>query len=66
MAWVAKYALDHGCHRIDWPAKASNVRGISFYEALGARQVEDRLSFRLTEPAISTLAVPIGSPKSGA
>lgn len=55
MAGVARYALDHGCHRIDWHVKASNGRGIRFYESLGAG-VTARLSYRRTEPAVSTLA----------
>ncbi|MCW7537976.1 GNAT family N-acetyltransferase [Aquabacterium sp. A7-Y] len=24
MSWVARYALENGCRRIDWPVKASN------------------------------------------
>lgn len=56
MSWVAGYAIDNGCHRIDWPVKAGNVRGISFYKELGAEQVVERLSFRLSEPDLSNLA----------
>jgi ribosomal protein S18 acetylase RimI-like enzyme len=56
MSWVAKYAADNGCRRIDWPVKATNAKGISFYEGLGAKQVLDRLSFRLSEPALGELA----------
>lgn len=56
MAWVAKYALENGCHRIDWPVKAANARGIAFYKSLAAFQVEDRLSFRLVEPELTALA----------
>lgn len=56
MLWVARYALDNDCHRIDWPVKASNARGIAFYESLGAMQVVERLSYRLTEPCLSQLA----------
>lgn len=56
MAWVARYAVQHGCARIDWPVKATNTRGIAFYESLGARQVADRLSYRLQEPGLSALA----------
>jgi ribosomal protein S18 acetylase RimI-like enzyme len=47
MAWVARYAVENGCARIDWPVKASNARGIAFYERLGAQQVVERLSYRL-------------------
>lgn len=56
MAWVAGYAVEHGCCRIDWPVKASNARGISFYEGLGAQRVLERLSYRLSEPELSRLA----------
>jgi GNAT superfamily N-acetyltransferase len=56
MSWVARYAFENGCSRIDWPVKASNARGISFYEALGAGRVVDRLSYRLSEPNMSQLA----------
>lgn len=56
MSWVARYAFENGCCRIDWPVKASNARGISFYEALGAERVAERLSYRLSEPNMSQLA----------
>lgn len=56
MSWVAKYAASNGCGRIDWPVKATNTRGISFYESLGAEQVIERLSYRLTEPSLGKLA----------
>ena len=56
MSWVARYALENDCRRIDWPVKASNARGIAFYEGLGAVQVVERLSYRLTEPGLSQLA----------
>ncbi|MNX38715.1 putative acetyltransferase [compost metagenome] len=56
MAWVAAQAIAKGCHRIDWPVKATNARGIAFYEGLGAFQVAERLSYRLLEPALGELA----------
>jgi ribosomal protein S18 acetylase RimI-like enzyme len=56
MCWVARYAFDQGCRRIDWPVKASNSRGIAFYESLGAERVADRLSYRLSANALSRLA----------
>ncbi|ROZ64129.1 GNAT family N-acetyltransferase [Ramlibacter sp. WS9] len=62
MSWVARYAADNGCRRIDWPVKASNARGIAFYESLGAQQVLERLSFRLSEPSLGELA---GRPENG-
>jgi GNAT superfamily N-acetyltransferase len=56
MTWVARYAVENACCRIDWPVKASNSRGIAFYERLGAKLVDDRLSYRLSEPDLGTLA----------
>ena len=56
MAWVAARAIANGCHRIDWPVKATNARGIAFYEGLGAFRVVERLSYRLLEPALGELA----------
>jgi GNAT superfamily N-acetyltransferase len=62
MAWVARYATENGCSRIDWPVKASNAKGIAFYESLGARQVADRLSYRLCEPRLGAFAAESGGP----
>jgi GNAT superfamily N-acetyltransferase len=56
MSWVARYAFEKGCRRIDWPVKASNARGLSFYESLGAQRVVDRLNYRLTESGMAQLA----------
>ncbi len=56
MSWVARYAYENGCRRIDWPVKASNARGISFYESFNAERVFDRLAYRLSEPNVYKLA----------
>jgi ribosomal protein S18 acetylase RimI-like enzyme len=56
MTWVARYSVANGCCRVDWPVKSSNSRGIAFYERLGAELVSDRLSYRLSEPSLGTLA----------
>jgi ribosomal protein S18 acetylase RimI-like enzyme len=56
MSWVARHAVENGCHRIDWPVKATNAKGIAFYKSIGAELVVDRLSFRLSQPGVSTLA----------
>jgi GNAT superfamily N-acetyltransferase len=52
----ADYAVRSGCGRMDWNVKASNLRGIRFYDSLGGRLVEDRLSFRLSAEALVRLA----------
>jgi GNAT superfamily N-acetyltransferase len=46
MAWVEVQARAAGVARIDWHVKRDNQRGIAFYERLGGRIVEDRLSMR--------------------
>jgi len=61
MSWVARYAVENGCARIDWPVRANNDRGIAFYERLGATRVEDRLSYRLTGSELHALANRSGS-----
>lgn len=48
MTWAARYAVDHGCGRMDWNVKASNHDGIAFYKSLGAEHVTERLSYRLS------------------
>ncbi|MDR7150904.1 GNAT superfamily N-acetyltransferase [Hydrogenophaga palleronii] len=57
MSWVARHAAENGCHRIDWPVKASNAKGIAFYKGVGAEQVVERLSFRLSEQKLRELAL---------
>jgi GNAT superfamily N-acetyltransferase len=58
MAWVARYAVEQGCGRIDWHVQASNHAGIRFYAGLGAERVQTRLSYRLMRPAMDALASP--------
>lgn len=56
MQWVAAYAIEQGCGRIDWNVKANNLRGIKFYEGLGAHRVGDRLSYRIEGQALIELS----------
>lgn len=66
MSGVARFALEHGCARLDWPVKATNARGIAFYESLGAELVADRLSYRLGEAQLRQLALgPVAPPARG-
>jgi ribosomal protein S18 acetylase RimI-like enzyme len=66
MSWVAMHVWENGCRRIDWPVKATNARGIAFYEALGAERVVERLSYRLSDEHIASLAQgAIGAPNGG-
>lgn len=58
MEWVARFAIDEGCCRIDWTVKSSNIRGIDFYERLGAQLVSDRLSYRIERSRSLEIAAP--------
>ena len=48
MRWVEAEARAQGVCRIDWHVKCDNRRGIAFYERMGAKTVENRLSMRKT------------------
>jgi GNAT superfamily N-acetyltransferase len=52
----ARFALDHGCGRMDWNVQAGNDDGVRFYERLGGVRVGDRLSYRLGAAALGDLA----------
>ncbi|MGN6695313.1 MAG: GNAT family N-acetyltransferase [Aquihabitans sp.] len=54
--WSARFAIDHGCGRMDWNVKAANQAGIRFYERHGAQPVPDRLSYRVSGAALGDLA----------
>jgi GNAT superfamily N-acetyltransferase len=56
MAWVARYAVEQGCGRIDWHVQASNHAGIRFYAGLGAKRVDGRLNYRLCRSEMEALA----------
>ncbi|MEO7577760.1 MAG: GNAT family N-acetyltransferase [Massilia sp.] len=56
MTWIARYAEDQQCCRIDFHVQAANQAGIAFYTALGAAVVAKRSSYRIARPAIEGLA----------
>jgi GNAT superfamily N-acetyltransferase len=56
MAWVARYALERGCARMDWHVSAHNRQGLGFYRSLGAMHVAGRLSYRLAGEYLARLA----------
>jgi GNAT superfamily N-acetyltransferase len=53
---LAKIAVKRGCGRLEWAVLDWNVDAIRFYESIGARQMNDWRTFRVTGPALMELA----------
>ncbi|WP_149330364.1 GNAT family N-acetyltransferase [Citrobacter braakii] len=45
--FIAKFAFQHGCSRLDWTAETSNPKAGEFYLSIGASLVEEKQYFRL-------------------
>lgn len=56
MRAVARFAVEGGFARLDWTADRSNARLLSFYEAMGAVEQNEKVFFRLTGQALAHLA----------
>ena len=56
MVALAKYAVDHGFGRFEWSALDWNEPSINFYKSLGAQEKEGWNVYRLTGPALVSLA----------
>ena len=52
---VARLARERGCGRLEWSVLNWNKPAIRFYEALGARAMDDWTVYRLTEDHLSKL-----------
>lgn len=57
MRGVARFAVEGGFARLDWTADRSNARLLSFYEAAGAIEQNEKVFLRLTGQALAHLAV---------
>ena len=53
---AAEWALQQGCASMDWDVRSSDVRGRRFYEGLGARILEDSVSYRISSDDMQLLA----------
>ena len=60
---VARLAVDRDCGRVDWSVLTWNELAISFYRQIGAKSMDDWMSFRLTGDALAQMA---GDLKKGA
>jgi GNAT superfamily N-acetyltransferase len=55
---VARLAADRGCGRMEWSVLNWNRRAIGFYEALGARAINDWTVYRLDRAALDAIRAP--------
>ena len=53
---LARIALDRDCGRMDWSVLTWNELAISFYRRIGARSMDDWMTFRLTGAALRQVA----------
>lgn len=56
MKFLARYALDHGCSRVDWTSDTTNLGAVNFYEAIGAHPVEEKIYYRLAGDELKMFA----------
>jgi GNAT superfamily N-acetyltransferase len=56
MKFLARYALDHGCSRLDWSAETDNPGAVEFYTAIGAKPVEEKVYFRFENDDLESFA----------
>jgi GNAT superfamily N-acetyltransferase len=56
LAYVAELAVTRGCGRLEWAVLDWNELAIRFYQAMGARAMEEWTVYRLTGDALERLA----------
>jgi GNAT superfamily N-acetyltransferase len=63
LSWLAATALSRGCGRLEWAVLDWNEPSIRFYRKLGAVAMDEWTTYRVTGPALTTLAgsLPDGS-----
>ena len=55
LAHVARVAIGRGCGRMEWSVLNWNRRAIGFYQALGARPINDWTIYRLDGAALAAM-----------
>lgn len=53
---LAKLAVERDCSRVEWSVLNWNKPSIEFYEALGAKPMDEWTVYRLTDEALTKLA----------
>jgi GNAT superfamily N-acetyltransferase len=56
LAYLGRLARERGCGRLEWAVLDWNEPAISFYKKLGAQAMKEWTVFRVTGPALTTLA----------
>ncbi|MEM7293638.1 MAG: GNAT family N-acetyltransferase [Pseudomonadota bacterium] len=59
MQFIATYAREKGCNRVDWTAERSNPGAGAFYAAIGAERVDEKQYFRFEGDALSRFALAV-------
>ena len=60
LGYVARLAATRGCVRMEWSVLNWNRRAVGFYEALGARPVNDWTIYRLDRAALEAIQAAAG------
>ena len=56
MKAVARYALERNCSRMDWSAEKTNPSALDFYEAIGAKALDVKVYYRISDADLKTFA----------
>jgi GNAT superfamily N-acetyltransferase len=56
LTWLAATAVSRGCGRLEWAVLNWNEPSIQFYRKLGAVPTDEWTTYRVTGPALETLA----------
>lgn len=56
MKAMARFAMERGLTRIDWTADRTDTKLLAFYDMLGGAQMREKVFYRLSEDALSSLA----------
>lgn len=56
LSYLARLAVERGCGRLEWACLDWNEPSIQFYKSLGAVQMDEWTTYRLTEKALRDVA----------
>lgn len=56
LRFLARYAVEHGCNRVDWTTDTTNPGAMDLYAAIGARPVETKVYYRLADEELRSFA----------